>query len=90
MRCSHNTDPVIFLQLMRHGYHQALRKGDGSGMFFGAFESAEGYMTTAKMIPDTMILTQLAGTIMPPRSKETVSYADWAKLKKAAGHSEDE
>ena len=85
MRFSHNTDPVIILQMLRHGYRRAVAKGDGNGMLFGGFESSEGYMTTAKLIPDTLILTRLTGVLLPPRSKETVSSTDWARLRKEAG-----
>ena len=85
MRFSHNTDPAIILQMLRHGYRRALAKGDGKGTLFGGFESAEGYMTTAKLVPDTLIMTQLTGVLLPPRSKETVSSTDWARLRKEAG-----
>ena len=42
-------------------------------------------MTVAKLVPDTMIMTQLTGILMPPQVKETVSTSDWDKLRKAAG-----
>lgn len=86
IRCSHNTDPIVFLQLLRHGYRSALAKGDGNGMLFGTFESAEGYMTVAKLIPDALILPQLAGVLVPPGLRDTVSGADWDKLRMEAGY----
>ena len=85
LRSGRNTDPTVFLQLLRYGYRSALAKGDGSSLLFGTFESAEGYMTVAKLVPDTLIMTQLTGILMPPQVKETVSTSDWDKLRKAAG-----
>ena len=86
MRYSRNTDPAVFLQLLRFSYQSAMKKGKGKGTFFGAFESAEGFITIAKLIPDTLIITQLTGTLMPPGSRETVSSADWDRLRKEAGY----
>jgi hypothetical protein len=85
LRSGRNTDTTVFLQLLRYGYRSALAKGDGSSLLFGTFESAEGYMTVAKLVPDTLIMTQLTGILMPPQVKETVSTSDWDKLRKAAG-----
>ena len=55
-------------------------------MLFGTFESAEGFMTVAKLVPDALILPQLAGVLVPPGSRNTVSGADWDKLRMEAGY----